>query len=71
VRALPAPFNLQSPVGPALLDAEVMRQASMIAYVDAFYLTAILSICSVPLLLLMRRPRRAAGPQEQTHAVME
>jgi DHA2 family multidrug resistance protein len=40
-----------------MIDGEVNRQAAMIAYVDDFWLMALLSIAAVPLVLLMRRSR--------------
>ncbi len=43
----------------------------MVAYIDAFYLTAILCLCCIPLVLLLRSPKRSAAPQEAAHAVME
>jgi MFS transporter, DHA2 family, multidrug resistance protein len=53
----------------AMLDAEVSRQALMIAYLDDFKLMAIVTICAVPLVMLLRRPAsRTAGPQ---HMAME
>jgi MFS transporter, DHA2 family, multidrug resistance protein len=42
----------------AMAEAEINRQALMIAYIDDFYLMMILALCSVPLLLLMRRGKR-------------
>jgi MFS transporter, DHA2 family, multidrug resistance protein len=41
----------------ALLDAEINRQALMIAYIDDFHLMMLLSIGTLPLLLLLRRQR--------------
>lgn len=41
----------------AMLDAEVNRQALMIAYLDDFKLMAIVTLCAVPLVMLLRRPR--------------
>jgi DHA2 family multidrug resistance protein len=41
------------------LDDEVTRQALMIGYVDVFYLCAITSILAMPLIPLLRVPRRA------------
>jgi DHA2 family multidrug resistance protein len=73
VAALPQPFDVTSTTGLALLDGEVSRQAAMIAYVDAFFLTGILCLACVPMLLLVRSPRRqpAAAKDEPAHAVME
>ena len=45
----------------ALLDAEINRQALMIAYIDDFYLMMIISLCAIPLLLLLRKSRAAPG----------
>jgi len=39
----------------ALVNAEVTRQAAMVAYVDDFYLMMWLSLAAVPLVLLMRK----------------
>ncbi len=60
------------PVSPAILqgappitdtvlmmaDAEVNRQALMIAYIDDFYLMMIVSLLAIPLLLLLKKGRR-------------
>jgi DHA2 family multidrug resistance protein len=60
---LAAPYSLTSPTGLAALNAEVTRQAQMIAYIDDFHLMVIVILAALPLLLLLRRPRRAAdGP---------
>jgi len=45
----------------ALLDAEINRQALMIAYIDDFHLMMIISLCAIPLLLLLRKGRKPAG----------
>ena len=49
-----------------LIDAEVNRQAAMIAYLDDFWMLAILVGCFVPLVLLMQSPKPggAAPPME-------
>ena len=60
---LAGPYSLSVPSGVAALNAEVTRQAQMIAYIDDFYLMGIIIIVALPLLLLLRRPNRAAkGP---------
>src|SRR5271155_4527245 len=53
---LAAPFSLTNPSGIAALNQEVTRQAAMIAYNDDFVLA------SLPLLLLVRGPRRPPMP---------
>ncbi|HEX7983858.1 MAG TPA: DHA2 family efflux MFS transporter permease subunit [Duganella sp.] len=52
--------NLATPQAAALLNNEITRQASMIAYVDDFWLMLILTLCVLPLLLLIRPPSNAA-----------
>ncbi|MET0320780.1 MAG: MDR family MFS transporter [Duganella sp.] len=54
--------NLATPQGAALLNNEITRQASMIAYVDDFWLMLILTLCVLPLLLLIRPAARHAAP---------
>jgi DHA2 family multidrug resistance protein len=59
---LPAPFSLSTPEGIAALNAQVTRQAAMVAYIDDFRLMMLIALCVLPLLLLLRgthEPRRA------------
>lgn len=44
-----------------MVDAEVNRQAAMIAYVNDFHLMMWLALAAVPLVLLLRRPPPTAG----------
>jgi MFS transporter, DHA2 family, multidrug resistance protein len=50
-------YNLHTPAGAAALDAVITQQATMIAYIDDFWLMCILSIAVVPLVFLMKPPR--------------
>ena len=59
---LAAPFSLTTPSGIAALDAEVTRQAAMVAYVDDFHLLMLIALGSIPLLLLLRETRRRSAP---------
>jgi MFS transporter, DHA2 family, multidrug resistance protein len=59
---LSPPFSLTVPSGIAALDHEVTRQAAMIAYNDDFMLMLIVILASLPLLLLVRGPRRRLVP---------
>ena len=59
-QTLMAPYSLTNPHGLAALNAEVTRQAQMIAYIDDFHLMVIVILVSLPFLLLLRRPRRPA-----------
>lgn len=45
-----------------LMDAEVNRQAAMIAYIDDFWLMMWITLAAAPLALLMRRNAQPAGP---------
>jgi len=45
----------------ALMDAEINRQALMIAYIDDFKLMMIVSLAAIPLLLLLRKGKASAG----------
>ena len=60
------PFSLTTPEGIAALNHEVTRQAAMIGYIDDFALMLIVILASLPLLLLVRVPRRepAGAPAE-------
>ena len=53
-------WNLTMTPGVAALNAEVTRQAAIIAYVDDFKLLFVVSLAMLPLLLLMRSPEAAA-----------
>jgi len=55
---LSLPLSLTDPSGIAALNHEVTRQAAMIAYNDDFALMLIVILASLPLLLLVRAPRR-------------
>jgi DHA2 family multidrug resistance protein len=43
----------------AMLDAEINRQALMIAYIDDFHLMMLITLAALPLLFLLRRYRPA------------
>ena len=59
--------------GLAALNGLITRQAAMVAYIDAFYMTAILCLLCLPLVLLLQSPKRkaAVAREEPAHAVME
>ncbi|MDB5958562.1 MAG: EmrB/QacA family drug resistance transporter [Ramlibacter sp.] len=61
---LPPSMSLDSGAGLALLNAEVTRQAALIAYVNDFWIMMAVTALAIPLLLLVRPPKRtqaAAG----------
>jgi DHA2 family multidrug resistance protein len=53
--------------GRAALDQVIQNQASIISYIDDFKLMMILSLCAIPLMLLLRR---AASGGNSDHAVV-
>jgi DHA2 family multidrug resistance protein len=63
----PVPPSLVSQIGGnadaamAMLDAEINRQALMIAYIDDFHLMMLVSLASLPLVLLLRKAKPAPG----------
>ena len=60
---LPAPFSLVTPEGMMALNAEVTRQAAMVAYLQDFQLMMLAALLVLPLLFLLRDPRRSPPPR--------
>jgi DHA2 family multidrug resistance protein len=73
--SLGAMVNFASAKSLALIDGMVNQQAAMIAYIDDFKLMLWITILAIPMLLLMRPPKRAKqGPQPKAadnHAAFE
>jgi DHA2 family multidrug resistance protein len=55
---LPLQWSLDSTSGLMRLSNELLRQAGMIGYINAFYLTAFTAAAAIPLAALMRRIER-------------
>ncbi len=68
--AVAAAFDLAQPAKAAALDALIGRQAAMIAYINDFRLMLYLTVLVIPLLLLIRTPRRS-GDGGGAQAVMD
>ena len=66
---LAAMLNPALPAGAAALDAEINRQAMMVAYVDDYKIMFIITLICMPMLLFMRKPRAVGG--EPLHAAIE
>jgi DHA2 family multidrug resistance protein len=47
--------------GALALNEEVTRQATMVAFVDDFRVMTLIGVCCLPLILLLRSPRRTAS----------
>jgi DHA2 family multidrug resistance protein len=65
--------QLLSHAGTAALNAGITAQAAMVAYIDDFKLMFILTLAALPMLLLVRVPRKlaAAKAEDAPHVVME
>ena len=59
---LAPPFSLSRPSGIAALNAEVTRQAAMVAYVDDFKLIMLLALGVTTLAAAVARSKRPASP---------
>lgn len=70
---LPLLWNPHSAVGLAALNLEVTRQAAMVAYVDDFFFMMVVTLAAVPLIALMRNPRRmtVAAPEVEADVVLD
>jgi DHA2 family multidrug resistance protein len=71
---VPAVMNFASQKGLAMFDALAAQQAAMVAYVDDFRLMLWITVLSIPMLLLMRPPKRPKGAKPQpadTHAAFD
>ncbi len=55
-------WNPQGAAGMAALNGEITRQAAMIAYIDDFKMMMFVVLAALPLLVLMRNPRRKPAP---------
>jgi DHA2 family multidrug resistance protein len=64
-------YDMATQAGPALINNEITRQASMIAYVDDYWLMMLLTMAVIPMLLLIRPPKAAAAPAQVDHAALE
>jgi DHA2 family multidrug resistance protein len=64
-------YDMATQAGPALINNEVTRQASMIAYVDDYWLMLLLTLTVIPMLLLIRPPKASTAPAQVDHAALE
>jgi DHA2 family multidrug resistance protein len=69
--AIAAAYDVSRPSGAAALDAAVTLQASMIGYLDDFWLMLVLTVVVMPLILLIRPPPARAARIENPSAVIE
>jgi DHA2 family multidrug resistance protein len=64
-------YDVSGPSGMAALDAAVGLQASMIGYIDDFWLMLILTVSVMPLILLIEPPTPAASRSAETQTLVE
>jgi DHA2 family multidrug resistance protein len=67
-RHIPDVAAPQGARGLRMMDLDITRQAGMIAYVNVFWLLAIMSVAVAPLLLLVRPVGRASAPADPAAA---
>lgn len=56
------PTSIVSNTALSMLNAEINRQATMIAYIDDFHLMMLVTLAALPLLLLLRKAKPTGGP---------
>ncbi|AJP48144.1 DSBA oxidoreductase [Rugosibacter aromaticivorans] len=63
-------YNPATPAGLLALNAEITRQAAMIAYINDFWLMCLMALLVIPFLFLLR-PMSKHAPANVEHVVME
>ena len=58
-------YHLETVKGLSALDCEVTRQAATLAYLQAFRLMMWVSLCAIPLVLLLLSPKRGNGTRSE------
>ena len=73
LNALPADslWSMHTVVGRLMLDDEINRQASMIAYIGDFKFMMLVTLSVVPLLLLLRNPHRQPTLEARLEGAVE
>jgi DHA2 family multidrug resistance protein len=61
LQSLPPGLDPSTQTGLAVLNAEVTRQAALIAYVNDFWIMMAITLITIPLLTFIRKPRTAAA----------
>ena len=64
-------FNLTTPEGLSVLNNEVNRQASTLAYLQEFRLMMWITLATLPMILLLRGPEKKADGGEKLHIAAE
>jgi DHA2 family multidrug resistance protein len=61
-------YDVRTPGGAAFLESSVTQQASMLAYIDDFWLMLYLTLAVIPLLALIRPSDARHAPDTDAHA---
>ncbi len=64
-------YGLHSPQGLAGINAEVTRQALMLAYLQDFRLMMWIALAAIPLVVLLRAPAKNSGAQDDLAVALE
>ncbi len=64
-------WNMHTLAGQAMLDDEINRQASMMAYIGDFKFMMVVTLAVVPLLFMLRNPHRRPSPEAQLEGAVE
>ena len=51
----------------AAINGMVTQQASMLAYTDVFFILAVMFLACIPLIFLMKKPKKGGGPGMGAH----
>jgi DHA2 family multidrug resistance protein len=73
LRALPADslWSMHTAIGQAMLNDEINRQASMMAYIGDFKFMMVVTLSVVPLLFLLRNPHHRPSRAAQLEGAVE
>jgi DHA2 family multidrug resistance protein len=67
VRSVMPALDFSNAASLAAMNGEVTRQATMVSYVDGFWFLLMITLCAMPLILLMRGPRKAGAESVSMH----
>ncbi len=69
--AIAQAYDLSTARGTAFLESTLTQQAAMIAYINDYWLMLFLTVAVIPLLLLLRPPRRQSASDGEAHVAMD
>jgi DHA2 family multidrug resistance protein len=69
--AIAQAYDLSTAGGTAFLDSSLTQQAAMIAYLNDFWLMLFLTVAVIPLLWLLRPPRRQNVPDVDAQVAID